>query len=473
MKVTDESYKLPGFNKVAGNYVFIPAINSNAYGEVADKRAGTYKRITGDRPYFEWLQATTMAVENIGAEELYEKSLSSPDSEFVQALSDPGSNKKIRVFSPPFENTANAIMTGLNAVTYSRRAFGSGVPITVPLYHSGFHLTFRAPSALDFVLLYQQITAVKIKQGYETAGLGFGGESVLFERDIINFCLRYMVESSLNTATLPDQLTLLDVIDINDYASIPIGVMSAYYINGFNYRRACMSEDENCTHVDTGRINIGKLWLPNRQRFTDDQIKFLAKKAANTYSYSDIRQYQESVRYLQERDYTYDLPDDKLVISFKSPSIRGYFDQASQWVDRINAAVSRILGQQATEKERQALLDVQASTIYLGQFSHYVKSLTYEKSGNTIVDAETIQSTLESLSVHDEFVGFFQKSRAAYIDGSVLALACVPGYDCPVCKKPQLTSPKAGFTSVVALDVFKIFFVLTESTNAMMVARAK
>ena len=439
----DENYK--------GEFLYVPP----HFAEIVAERLGDLPNLALDD------NDKTRAWANILAKggsigtfnAVYKDTLENKDAHFVQSIAAPSGG--LHAGSPKFKATENETFKGERAVLRLRSHIGLGALFRVPLWNSGFWITFKSPSEGELLELHRQIISDKISLGRSTYGLAFSNTSSYMMDRLLAFAFSNIYQTNVKTADIDN---IRDLVSSHDIPSIIWGVACAIWPNGFKYERSCVNDPEKCQHVISERLNLSKLQWTNTAGLTQWQINHMVSTQPNSIDKESILRYQKEILQAQQRELVInkDSPG-KISVILKVPTATEYIQSGNRWVSNIVENVTRALGMNANQDTRDNYIVDQGRTTAMRQYIHWVQSINF--SSNNVEDVETLESIFDSLSSDDVVRGEFMDGIEKYINDTALTVIGIPSFDCPMCgKKHEGGLPK--HTNVIPIDVYQTFFIL-------------
>lgn len=375
--------------------------------------------------------------------------LSRPNASFKQSI--PSANGELRAGIPKFKSAPGTAYTGQAARIRIKASLGLGTAFTVPLWHSGFWLTLKTPSEGDLLDLYRQISSEKVVLGRNTTGLIFTNSSSYTSKALIDFAVDNLYSTSLDLA---DNANIRNHIDIRDLPIIIWGMACATWPKGFQYRRPCVIDPDNCKHVITELIDLSKIQFTDNSRLTELQIVHMSNRAPASMSVDSLITYKK--QFLNGIDTKVKLTDSGSIV-LKTPTVQEHIDAGYKWVSAIESKYGQVMTE--SNEDRETHLFKHARATAMRQYSHNVKSI--EIGDDVYDDRETIDDALDDMSGDDKIREKFLETVATYIDDSMVSIIAIPTYECPSCKKQQVPSKNIGmFSGLIAIDVAQTFFTL-------------
>lgn len=387
----------------------------------------------------------------------YIRTLNDQEAEFDQAVDFNG--KALAGGHPQLKSTENEIMKGERGILRFMAHQGMGNIYQAPLWHSGFWITFKAPSEGAMLELHRQMVADKVNFGRETYGLVFSN-SISYTIDrLLTFALDHVYDTTLNPEEIKD-VDLKTLISCHDIPTVIHGLLCAIYSRGFQYRRACVADPEKCNHVEEERLSLPKITVTNKRGLSAWQVTHMSERRANNKGLASIKRYKEELLKCQNRTVELNKVGDKVTsITLRIPSAAEYVDSGHRWIGDIVNMVNRSMGSDATDKERNDYITKQGQATAMRTFIHWVDSVDF--GTNKIEDRETLEGIFNLLSSDDISRNNFSNEVIKYIDDTTITVIGIPVFDCPACGKTQESEAKnKEFTNIIPIDIYQVFFAL-------------
>ena len=399
-----------------------------------------------------WAQTINEGAELSSFGNQFIKPLQNPDNSFEQSVDVNGD--KLGISVAKLKDVQNQEIEGDKALMMVRNTFGLGSHIRVPLFHSGFWITIKAPSDLEILELHRQITQDKVELGRASYGLAFSNQVVYYANRLLDFALNNIHSHSIKTNT-----DIRDFIYSHDVPIIIWGVACAIWPNGFKYQRACTSNPKECNHVATELINLSKLLWTNTSGLNQWQKTHMANKSATSMTEEEVNRYRKELLNNQPRIINIEKDDKIISFKLKVPTASQWINEGTTWVNQIVDSITGSFSESNSVNERNRFIINSAKASALRQYSHWVEEI--EINTNVIKNRSSIESVIGALSADDHIRDSFIKQMRDYIDSSVISIIGVPSYNCPNCggeQKDEASSlPK--FVNIIPIDVMNTFFI--------------
>lgn len=384
---------------------------------------------------------------------------------FEATVSDPG-----RVWAPNVEaagtklgprrlnlpNTDGNVLRGGVAMNRVAKAMGMGMIVQVPLWHSGFWVSIKAPGDVELYELERRIANEKISLGRMTKGLVYSNTSVYVASHLINFILENVYSSSLPVDSI-DQMK--KSIKVSDVPTLIWGMLSSIYPNGYPYQQPCMSDLTKCNHIVSAMLDIGKLLWVDRSSLSEFQTKHMINRNSRM-ALDQIERYQSEFNHASK--YSNIQLNDMMSVELDVPNIELYENTGYAWVEGIVRATDEAFGDKLVGQERDNYISDVARTTATRQYSHWVKRINVtDERGVTspIEDREDIEANLYQISSDERMRRHFVDSVCGFIDDVTVAVIGYVNYACPKCGELQMKAngPKSR---IIPLDMMSVFLTL-------------
>lgn len=383
--------------------------------------------------------------------------LEDPEAEFRQHIVH--NNRSLSGAVPRAAVVENSTLTGERAMLRMISHLGLGALFQVPLWHSGFWITFKPPTESELLELYRIMGADKISFGRRTYGLAFSNLTSYTIDRLVSFALAHVYDLTAKPEDI-NISNLRDHICSQDIPSLIWGFVNTMYPNGFRYRRACVADPEKCNFIIEETLNVSKLQWTNGLALSDWQITHMSARQSRNKDGASIARYKEELKRIQKSkiDINKGKPN-AFSFTIKTPTVREYIDAGHRWIGNIVDIVDRALGATAEDRQRNQMVVRHGQATAMRQYSHWVDSIEYET--NIINDPETIETLLNTLSADDNARTEFTKEVINYINSSTIAVIGIPVFDCPSCKKTNEGYFKLpAHKNIIPLDMTQVFFGL-------------
>lgn len=453
-----------GVNLDSGDELILPSTFLDETQEVL-KRIPNID-LTEDPATREWIRTVAEGSEFNTPDDTFVSTLEDPEADFTQKFT--YNELSMNAGIPRFKPSENENLKGERAVIRLMSHLGLGTLFQVPLYHSGFWVTFKPPSESEIIELNRILMSDKIKLGRYTYGLVYSNVTSYTIRRLVDFALSHVYETTLKDVSL-DQLK--QHIATQDLSSLLWGFICTMYPKGFKYKRACLNDPTKCNFIIEETLNVTKLQWTNKAGLTEWQRTFMSARQPKVKELPGVVRYKEELAKTQKRKVEFNKESgNPISITIKTPNLAEYIEAGYTWISDIVNIVDKTLGADNSDEERNTLITRYGQATAMRQYSHWVECIEYES--NIIDDRETIDNLLDRLSGDDIIRTDFITAVISYINTSTISVIGIPTFDCPKCKTPQEQVGMADpYKNIIPLDVVSVFFGLLTQRLERMIER--
>lgn len=353
--------------------------------------------------------------------------------------------------APEFRDRPGVSLSGERAVLRMRALLGQGSVFQVPLWHSGFWVTFKAPSDGALLELQRRILQEKVNLGRHVHGLAFSNHSSYIAGWLTDFALSHVYDTTVEGSSNEDLRKLIVGLDI---PSLLWGMACVVWVSGFQYAQACANDPAKCNHVIKELLDVTKLQWTDNRALTPWQIGHMAGR--NTKMTMDsITKYRNEFTVGKPRKVPL---ADGISVTLKSPSLEQYLTSGNRWVASIVEMVDKAFGLSPEDGQRNAFISEQGQASIMRQFSHWVEEIDLGND-TVIADQETLEMALNSLSGRPDIVDTYLTQVGKFMDDSTVAVIAIPAHECPKCQTPR-ESGMPRYPQLLPIDVMSTFFTL-------------
>ena len=353
-------------------------------------------------------------------------------------------------FVPKFKKKSGEKPMGESARFHIRATMNMGTVFSVPLWHSGFWITIKAPAERDLLELYRMLTADKISLGRSTYGFIYSNGTSYTTRTMMDFIVEHLYETSI---AIPEGTDIRDLIRMPDLQTLIWGLACACWPGGFQYQRSCVNDPEKCNHVVTERLNLSKLLWTDTSALTEWQTTHMTKRLRGSSTVEEAKRYVDEFVRGQER--LVDI-NESLKMVLRVPTVNDHVNAGYRWVNSIEEMYARVLIND--EQERDDYLIKQGKATAMRQYSHFVKAIKAEDYEYD--ETETIEFALDDLTSNDRIRELFIERAKEFMENSIITLVAIPTFTCPKCGHDHKSAAHPKHHELIALDVMQSFFQL-------------
>jgi hypothetical protein len=356
-----------------------------------------------------------------------------------------GEKGNLHAAFPSFKDEPGAKITGERAMLRVRALVGLGSMIHVPLWHSGFWITLKAPPESEMLNLHARLAEEKIALGRQTWGLSFANNSVFLAGWVTDFILA----NSFGT-TLKDPNDLRSKISSLDIPTLIWGIASVIWPRGFQYARSVLDQSGEQYQIVKERLNIPKLFWTDTSTLTPWQISHMGNRHGQTMSPESVARYRDEFTRGKGRLVSI---HENVKVMLRVPSLDQYLNSGQKWVNNIVAMVDRAFAMKNEDQLRDAYIMDQGKATNMRQFAHWVEYI--DADGRIIEDEATIESTFDALSSSDEMRGAFFEEVRKFMEDSTVSVVAVPA-----ASEEDRKRELPRFPHLLPIDALSVFFIL-------------
>jgi hypothetical protein len=392
----------------------------------------------------EWARVVDAAPYSVAKNGWFGKTVAREGSNFRQGVK--SERGVLGAGVPKIGESADGVLTGNRAVLHVRGVLGLGSVVKIPLWHSGFWITLRAPSDGEMLELNRRLDDEKIRLGRETYGLAFANNSVFFVSALMEFALTNVYATSLKPELMESIRSRISALDI---PIIAWGLACVVWPRGFPYARAVMDQVTEQNKVIREKLNLGKCHWTDNSALTPWQIAHMAGSNGNVMTAASLDKYKDE--FTRGKGRTVKLAED-VDILLRVPNLDQYLNSGHKWVNNIVAMVDRVLGMNPNDNVRDKYIMDQGKATNMRQFAHWVEAVVVK--GSTINDIDTVEQVLDSLTAKDSARDEYFKGIRAFIEDSTISIVAIPA------SEQEDKSPLPRFPLLLPLDALSVFFIL-------------
>lgn len=428
---------------------------------------GTYSGIT---------KGLEKATEPVTEDTVYGKSISESfpylpvKEQFMGALNDPNKNFKqlYEVKGTPLipairEFEYGSTLKGIEAIVALSTQLGSGNAFQVPLYHSGFWMTFMPPGDEEIVQINKLIAADKIQTGRASIGLAYSNGTIYQADRLVNFALSHVFETSIKTSagSKLSVVALRKLIAPQDLNIVLWGFFTTWNISGFNYARACINDPDKCRNIFEERLNLTKLLWTSLDSLSEWQISHMSKRTPGSMEEESVKRYKSELACLSNKHIVLKSSNkSEIKMELGISSIEDWISDGKKYIDKLAATVTNLLTNVEDENDRTDLMSKQANSGAMLTYSQWVKSIELAKGK---VAPEAMEQTLQFLSADDGVRKQFFDEILKFIDETTIAVIAIPEFVCPKCEMVQESDKVLPrLTGLIPIDTINVFIELIQ-----------
>lgn len=409
--------------------------------------AGQPKPNSKPCPSDTWMEQFEAATEHMVVGGLLADALQSDGSAWRQYLEHEG--KRIRVHKPRYEVPEEGRVDGATAQAVLDNRLGFGGHVTLAMVHSGFWLTLKPITPLEFLALDEKLASIKNEFGKLSIGLIFNNNRVWVVKHMVEFILDHVYDCSIKNW---QDLDLSEYIKVTDLLILAGCGGYTLYPHGFDYTSPCTANN-TCDHTEQAVLKIPNCIWYDQPAFTSSQVALLADRSTK-HTVKDIIAYQEE---FENRNNTYET-DSGITVYFKIPTVKEHVTSGTRWFSDIEKMVDEAIASDGDRETKTQRMQRRVNQTVLRQQAHFFKRITFE--GGIYMDSEeSLTAALNSLSNRPGITEGIMKHIGEYIDSNIHALIAIPRYSCPKCHEVQEQEIEKH-PYLIPLDTVNLFFTL-------------
>lgn len=376
------------------------------------------------------------------------------DAHLVQELRSSNGKNLAPGMPPPSTNTTN--LTPEASRRLFRSNFKLGTLFQVPLYHSGFWITLRAPGESEMIELARMVSQEKVIVGRQTYGRLFSNTTVFTAKHLMNFIVSKLLYQT--TLALKEGEDILQHIALPDLQILIWGMACAHYATGFQFARSCTADPLKCRYEVKEKLNPIRLFWFDQKRLSESQLAHMSEKSANVHTVESIKRYREA--FLIGRNKMVSIQNSQIELTL--PSVASYIDSGDKWISAVEATYGSAMT--IDEGQRQQYLMTQVQATAMREYAHCVAKMVTNLDAEQPFEEdrpEAINKILDDLSTNDDAREKFIEEVRVFLEDATVAFVAIDTYTCPKCGGKQRPSEK-GFPhdELLPIDAMNTFFQL-------------
>jgi hypothetical protein len=400
----------------------------------------------------EWAAEITRAATSLHQGEFLTGAANRDGSKWSQRV--PYGAGQLGITRPPVpKGSGDGKMSGDMTSLRVKAELGIGVRTNVPLWHSGFWVTVRAPSARARLELQQRLDMERIELGRTTAGLAFSNTSVYLKSYLVDFALAHVSSTNAAVSKMQD---LKDRFLSTDIPQLIWGILTTLYPHGYPYHQPCINDPSKCQHIVKEVIDLNKISFTDLQCLSQAQLKHMSERNEKKTD-EQIKAYQEAHAYLGKGLIDVKTRYGSIKMQLKVPTFTQYASAGFAWVDGIEATIIQAFGTNLQGEQRNAYILDQAKSLSMGEYSHWVQQIGFN-DGTVVEDVDTIRNILGEISGDSDLSQSFFTQVMKFMEQCTLSMVAIPQYNCPQCGTPSVPKDSIKHPYLNPLDVEALFF---------------
>lgn len=392
----------------------------------------------------EWLNKALSGIKSAPMHDCTVPAMKREGSVWKQSIK--AGDKVLSIAAPRLGDDGGPKLTGKRAVYRVRAELGMGSVVQVPLYHSGFWVTLRAPSETELIKTNAAIHSRKIAMGAATHGLAFANHAVYTYESILDLAMECVYETTL--AGIQSQADIRALIQTPDINILAWGLACAIYPRGFNFERSLIDPDGVKTVVVNMLLNVGKALVVDDSMLNEWQKTHMAKRGTSSMGVDQVKMYRD--HFVKGKNQAVNLSD-RLTVNLRTPSVEEFIEAGNAWVNELIAGVKSAFTEETDLKRRNELVLTHAKATTMRQYTHWVESFEFPHRSGNIDSPETIASVCADISANDKIRAKFYEAVSKFINDSLVAVVAIPQVH------PSEEAPLPRFETYMPIDPISVF----------------
>ncbi len=352
-------------------------------------------------------------------------------------------------------------LTGERGILRVNALLGRGSIIQIPLWHSGFWITFKCPKETQLQDMHQRMADEKIKFGRITHGLAFANYTVFSAAALVDLAMECTYETSVKDLTSgADLRSMISSLDLN---TIAWGMACAIWPRGFQYTRSLLDESGQKTNTIQEKLNVGSLLWVDDNSIDDWQRGHMANRTSSSMTKEAVKIYRE--HFTRGKSKSYSL-DDKISMTLRVPSLDQFLNAGQLWVNETVAGVNAAFTQETSQAQRNQMILNRGKATSLRQYVHWVESFEFPTLNKVMDDEPTIAEECSSLSGDDVIREKYYEVMREFINDSTIAIIATP-----LANDEEKKQTSEKFPWLLPLDPISTFFILLSQKVAQIQQR--
>lgn len=340
----------------------------------------------------------------------WQTSINREGSEWKQGVN--SEQGRINLGRLSFASVPNEKVSGEKAILQIRSMLGLGAVIQVPLFHSGFHVSLKAPNEMAMLELNRQLMEDKIDLGRNTTGFAFANTSSYLTKWLLDFAMDH-----LHDTTLQEKDRIRELILAPDLPILFWGLACSIWPRGFQYARPYIDPATKEERILRSKLNVSKLLWVDNKALTAWQIRHMAGRGNSTMSAESVNRYRSEFTIGQPRRVQLSR---EIAMTLRVPSAAEYVLAGERWIGEIVRIIDGAMEVPPDDEKRNNYILAHGQATNMRQYVHWVQEIHFGESG--IVDRETIENAMNELSPGEEVRNRYFTEVRKYIDDCTVAL---------------------------------------------------
>lgn len=389
--------------------------------------------------------------------------------------------ERVGIARPRFgDENDTGLMTGERARQRITSALGLGATLRFPLWHSGIHVTLKAPTDVELLELHRLVETEKASLGRMTHSMLYSNAMIVTNMHLVDFALRHVYNASVS---FNDPEELKSIIVLDDMQTLIWGLLGTIYPNGYPYKRACVSGPTVCTREEEANLLFTKLAQTTHVQLTEFQRKHMRSRSGKM-PLDVIKRYQKEHSFKVQSEVVLGTNTRGYL---RRPTLADYEASGRSWLNSLQESTEAAFAGRFNNEETNRHIVQSAQTTAVRNYAHYFEKIVQRnervEGDNIIEDRETLENVLGDISADGELYDTVVAAVTKFIEDTTMFFLAIPRYHCPSCNAdqgllpvpadaPEGTQPQQVFAKhhpiLIPLDMASLFFI----TTARLITRA-
>lgn len=320
-----------------------------------------------------------------------------------------------------------------------------GVNNMIPMWHSGFHVRLRTPTAKQLTELDAVMASEKNIFGRRTGGALFANNRCYLESSILDLFIDCIETTNIQNWTPEVVRRLLDGRDIQLCA---LALQAARYPTNYPSVEPCVESEAGCRNIKHTSFTPMNSLIVDEARFTQAEIRHLNERFVYRTE-NEILEFQKEASWNRKK--TVDLTP-SLQIRLKHPRATEIIDSGYVWAASISNTLARVLGDDSPSRNRVNFIDNLIEAESLRRFIHYIDGVIQDGIEKPFTESELL-NLLEHIGDDQEIIRRFELDIRNFEDEDIIAYMGTPRYLCPECEKRLSTKDPEALAAYNAAPI--------------------
>lgn len=302
-----------------------------------------------------------------------------------------------------------------------------GVNVLSPMWHSGFHVRLRTPTAKQLSELDAVMASEKNIFGRRTGGALFANQRCYLESAILDLFIDCIETVNIQNWTPEMVRRLLDGRDIQLAA---LALQAARYPTNYPSVEPCVEAEAGCRNIKHSSFTPINSLIVDEARFTSAEIRHMNERYV-------LRTEQEVIAYQQEaswnRKKTIEITP-TLHVRLKHARATDIIDSGYVWAASVSNVIARVLGEDSPSRNRVTFIENLLESESLRRFMHYIDGVIQDGEEKPFSENEFL-ALLELIGDDQQIIRRFELDVRNFEDEDIIAYMATPRYLCADCEK--------------------------------------